>query len=151
MTGVRINQLGPVTELTREGTQIDNHVSSSGFMPFKAQSVWTHTTSSALTSSGGFDARPGPQVISGVNALTIVLPSPSLNPGALFGFRVASAQAHILTASADTAGTRTIVANDGVLSGSSCTLMGAVGANVLLYCDGAKFLMTAGSGSVTGA
>lgn len=152
MTGVRISDKGALTELAREGTQIDAHVSSSGFLPFRAQGVWAHTTSSALTGSGGYPARPGLQTISGANALTIDLPAASSVAGAMLAFRVTSNHQHVLSASAETGGTRSIVAKDGVLSGSALTFTaGAVNNSATLYCDGARFHLMAGSGSVTGS
>ena len=152
MTGVRLNESGAVTERSREGTQIDAHVSSSGFFPMKAQTVWAHTTSSALAVSGGFPARPGLATISASNTLTIVLPAASAHAGATFAFRLTSNHQHIVTASNETGGTRGIVAKDGVLSGSALTFTaGAVNNGATLFCDGARFHLTAGSGSVTGA
>lgn len=152
MTGVRINQLGAVTEGTREGTQIDAHVSSSGFMPFKAQSTWAHTTASVATAQGGFPARAGMSTISSSVAETISLPAASSNAGAIFAFRLTSNHQHVITASAETGGTRGIVAKDGVLSGSALTFTaGAVNNGATLLCDGARFHLIAGSGSITGA
>lgn len=152
MTGTRIYDKGAVAESTREGTQIDNHVSSSGFFPFKVESTWSHTTSSALAVSGGFPARPGVQTIFGTSANAISLPAASANAGAMFMFRLTSNHVHTLTASAETGGTRGIVAKDGVTSGSLFTFSaGAIGNAAGLWCDGSKYHLIAGSGSITGA
>jgi hypothetical protein len=151
MTGTRIYDKGAIAEASREGTQIDAHVSSSGFAPFKVQTAWTHNTSSALSADGGFAARPGVQTISGTVAHTVVFPAASDNVGAMFMFRLTSADAHVLTASNEAGGSRAIVAKDGVVSGSLFTFLGTVGAAAGFWCDGVRYHLVAGSGSITGA
>lgn len=148
MTGVRINELGPITELARDGTQIDNHASSSGFLPYKQVSVVAHTTS---TFNGGTQvglmAVAGLQTISGAVTHSIRMPTASLVPGSVFSFRNVSAQGHILTGSGEAP---FVGPSPGFAVGSQLTLGVPVGSSVVLYCDGLKYLVMAGSGSVTG-
>lgn len=150
MTGTRINEKGAIAESTRQGTQIDSHVSSSGFAPFKVQTTYTHTLSS--TASAGFDAVPGVNLVSGNFANVVRLPLAANSAGAMVMVRQTSNHLHVVTASRETGGSRPIVAKDGVLSGSAFTFSaGAVGNAAGFWCDGVRWHLTAGSGSVTGA
>lgn len=148
MTGTRINEKGAIAESTRQGTQIDSHVSSSGFMPFGVQTTYTHTLSS--TASAGFNAVPGVNLISGAFANVVRLPLAANSAGAMVVFRNASAHAHQVTASLETAGTRPVFQRDGVQSGSLVTFAAEVGRGATFVCDGLKWYLMAGSGSVTG-
>lgn len=143
MTGVRINELGPVTEVARDGTQIDNHASGSGYLPYKMTSMLVHTLS---TSGSGFYAVPGLQQISGAFAVTVQLPSASLHPGAMFAFQNTSAKAHVVTSSDGSS----IVYQRGVADvgvGSKLTLTATPTGSALLFCDGLKYNVLMASGS----
>lgn len=148
MTGVRINEKGSIAELVRDGTQIDNHASSSGFLPYKQVSVVAHTTS---TFNGGTQvgllAVAGLQTISGAVTHSIRMPTASLMPGSIWSFRNISAQGHILTGSGEAP---FVGPSPGFAVGSQLALGAVAGVSVTLYCDGFKYLVMAGSGSVTG-
>ena len=153
MTGVRINELGAIPELNRTGTQVDNNTGNSGFLPYKQVSVGAHVNSTHI--SGvlvGQMAIPGLQTISGAVGVShsIWLPTASLNAGSMFAFRTVSvAVAHILTGSGE-APISGLDQLGAIVNGSSLTLGSAVGSGVVLYCDGLKYRVMAGSGSVTG-
>lgn len=143
MAGVRINDTGALTELARTGTQIDNHVSGSGYLPYKMQSMVVHTLS---TTGSGFDAVPGLQQISGAFAVTVRLPSASLHPGAMFAFQNTSAKAHVVTSSDGSS----IVYQRGIADvgvGSRLTLVASTTGSALLFCDGLKYNVLMASGS----
>lgn len=143
MTGVRINEVGAIAELTREGTQIDNHASGSGYLPYKMQSLVVHTLSST---GSGMDATPGLQRISGAFAVTVRLPSASLHPGAMFAFQNVSAKAHVVTCSDGSS----IVYERNIIDvgvGSRLTLGASLTGSAVLFCDGQKFLVLQASGS----
>lgn len=150
MAGTRINEKGPVAEANRSGTQIDSHVSSSGFMPFPVQQTYTHVLSS--TGSGGFCAVPGVNIISGAFVNTVQMPALSVGAGAMFTFRAASNHQHVLTCSADAAGTLGFVGSDGVTSGSRFTMnQGTVGTAAVFIGDGRRWWFVTGhTGSVAG-
>lgn len=149
MAGTRIYDKGPIAESERVGTQIDSHASSSGFGPFKVQTIYTHINSS--TGSSGFNAIPGVNLVSGVFANVVRLPSAANSPGAMVMVRLTSNHVHQVTASYETAGSRPIVAKDGVLSGSLFSFSaGAVDNAAGFWCDGVKWHLSVGSGSITG-
>lgn len=144
MTGVRINETGPITELTRNGTQIDNHASGSGYMPYKMQSIVVHSLSSTASN---INATPGLQQISGAYAVTVRLPSASLHPGALFAFTNVSAKAHVVTSSDGSSIVFERNAVD-VGQGSRLTMAASLTGSAVMFCDGQKFLVLQASGSV---
>ncbi len=150
MAGTRINEKGPVAEMNREGTQIDSHPSSSGFMPFRVATSYTHTVST--TGSGGFRAVPGLNLISGAFANTVQMPPVAAGAGAMFIFRTLSAAQHVLTCSADVTGTLGFVGADGFTSGSRFVMsQGAVGSAAIFLGDGRRWWHVTGhSGSVAG-
>lgn len=150
MTGTRIYDKGAVAESTREGTQIDSHVSSSGFGPFKVQTSYTHTLSS--TASAGFVAVPGLNLISGAFVNTVQVPLMANSPGATYIFRATSNHAHVLTCSLDSVGTLGFVGTDGVASGSKFTMSQAtVGTTAIFMGDGRRLYHIGGhSGSISG-
>jgi len=144
MTGVRINELGPITELARVGVQIDTHASSSGYMPYKQTTVFPHTLS---TTGSGFLAVPGMQTVSGAFPVTIQLPTASLNPGAMFTFVNTSGKAHALTGSNEAP---FVGGLPGSYVGSKLTLSASVNGTVALLCDGTNYLVMVGSGTISG-
>lgn len=153
MAGVKINELGAIIEGSRTGTQVDNNTANSGFLPYKQVSVGAHVTSTHISGTlVGQMALPGLQTISGAVGVShsIWLPTASLNAGAMFAFRTVSvAVSHILTGSNEAAfsGLNQLGA---LVNGSSLTMESAVGTGVVLFCDGVKFRIMAGTGSITG-
>ena len=153
MAGVRINELGAIIEGTRTGTQVDNNAVNSDFLPYKQVSVGAHITSTMISGTlTGQMAIPGLQTISGAVGVShsITLPTASQHPGAMFAFRCLSvAVAHILTGSGE-APISGLDQLGAIVNGSSLTLGSAVGSGVVLFCDGLKYRVMAGSGSITG-
>jgi hypothetical protein len=149
MTGTRIGVQGPIAELNREGTAVEYHVSSSGFMPHQQGVIAAHITGSNSSSLKVF---PGVQTVSGNTAHTLQMPLVAGTAGAMFTVRSTSAHAHILTGSLETAGAQAFQnspATGLTLAGQAVTLAAAVGASVILYSDGAHFVIIGGSGSIT--
>jgi len=94
---------------------------------------------------------PGVYTIAG-STTAVVLPTAASFPGSTFVFRSASASAHFLTGSAETAGTAVFVGQAGATPagvGSKLTFAATSGTSVVLVSDGIRFCVTAGSGSVT--
>lgn len=149
MTGTRIYNAGAIAESTREGTQIDSHVSSSGFMPFKVQAINAHTLSST---GSGIVAVPGAQTISGAFAVTVQVPLVANGAGSILLFRSISHHAHVLTCSLDAAGTLGFVDHAGVVSGSKFTMNQATSGTVAIFMgDGTRYYHIGGhSGSISG-
>jgi len=98
------------------------------------------TAASTLTKGGVF-------TIEGSTALGVTLPLAADVPGSVFTLRAASAHAHFLTGSAETAGTRALT--DGTSRGSKLALAAAVGNSVTLISDGKNFCVLGNSGSIT--
>jgi len=149
MTGTRIGSTGPIAELAREGTAVDYHVSSSGFMPHKQSVVYTHVTGS---NSSSLLVYPGVQVVSGNTVHTLQMPLVASHPGAMFTVRTTSAHAHILTASLEAGGAtpfRNQPAAGAAVVGATLTMANSVGSSVVLLCDGTNFLVIGGSGSIS--
>jgi hypothetical protein len=149
MTGTRIGATGPIAELAREGTAVDYHVSSSGFMPFAQGVVYTHVTG---TNSSSLKVFPGVNVVSGNTVHTLQMPLVASHVGALFTVRTTSAHAHILTGSLEAGGTTVFMSQPSfgaAIVGATLTLASSVGSAVALLSDGAHFLLVAGSGSIT--
>ena len=149
MAGVRIGAAGPITEATREGSAVDYHVSSSGFMPHRQGVVFAHITGSNSSSLLAF---PGVQTVSGNTAHTIQMPLVASNAGAMFTFRTLSAHAHVLTGSGETGGStvfQNYLPTGSQIVGATLTMAAVVGASVVLYSDGAHFIVLGGSGSIT--
>jgi len=84
----------------------------------------------------------GMYTISGSSAATVSLPDPATVIFSEVGFKCASAQQHVLSGS-------TIVFAEGVASGNTLTFPAVVDASVVLKSDGARWLVTAASGSLT--
>lgn len=122
------------------GLQIDSSLSSSPTM-----TVNSLTAASTLTIGGVY-------TMSGVNAITTVMPLASSVPGSTFVFRNISAKAHTLTGSQETNGTLVFAGLAGATpanQGSNLALEATAGASVALISDGLKFLVMAASGTVT--
>lgn len=117
---------------------------------FEVESMPT-TVVSAQTSAGTI-VSPGVYTLSGSTALTWIMPLASSVPAGTFVFRTASAQAHILTGSQETSGTKVFAGMAGATpatEGSALTLPAVQGSSVALISDGSKFLVMAASGSCT--
>ena len=95
---------------------------------------------------------PGVYTIAGGSASDVQMPLAADSLGGVFVFRSTSAQAHFLTGSGETAGTKVFVLGDptaaNAKTGSKITLQGVVGASVALISDGVSFIVLPGSGSV---
>jgi len=109
------------------------------------------TTVSAKTAAETL-VSPGVYTVSGISALTMIMPQASSVPGGTFVFRTASAHAHILTGSQEANGTKVFAGQAGATpdaQGSRLTLSAVQGSSVALISDGASFLLMAASGSHT--
>jgi hypothetical protein len=109
----------------------------------------------AIAAAGTVTA-PGVYTIAGSSPTAVVMPAAATFPGATFIFRSLSAQAHYLTASAETVGTPGFTKNAGASNlvgtyavGSKLALPAVVGSSVTLVCDGLKFCVAATSGSIS--
>lgn len=136
---------GAVSTNNDVGVSIERSTSNYGFMPYKADSVPV---------IGGATLTPGDaglNVISGSSAKTVVMPSASLAPGAMFVFRSGGGVgfAHALTGSQEVAGTK--VFTDGITAGSKIVLSGAVDTSIVLMCDGVNYLVVGHSSGSAGA
>lgn len=93
----------------------------------------------------------GVYTVSGTGATQVVMPTAASVPGATFIVRSASAYAHWLTGSAETAGTQVFAGFVGATgvsgSGSKLALPAVVGSSVAVVSDGASYLLTAMSGT----
>ena len=95
---------------------------------------------------------PGVYTIAGGSPTVVVMPLASAHPGATYVFRSASAQAHVLTGSAESLGTPVFAGQPGATPagvGSKLTFAATSGVSVVLVSDGNRFCVTAGSGSIT--
>ena len=124
------------------GIVIEKDASNAGFAPFKVNTSGAYAAAATLTNG---DA--GVNTVAGGSATTLVMPLASSVQGAMFCFRATSAQAHALTCSQETNGTKAFT--DGTSNGSKLTLTNVVGSSVTLFCDGVNFLVIGKSGSVT--
>lgn len=143
MTGVRINSVGAVTDSSFDGTIVEAHASSSGFMPYKAQAVVTHTLDSTASL---INAIPGVNAVSGAFVVTVRLPAASTQQGAMFSFVNVSGKAHVVTASDGSSIVYQRQVSD-VGVGSKLTLAANTTGSALLFCDGQKFMVLMASGS----
>ena len=119
------------------------------FTSMPISSVQAIATSATVTS-------PGVYTVSGsAGVLSVVMPLASAVPGAQFVFRTLSADAHILTGSQETNGTKVFAGIPGssvagvAAQGSRLTLPGVLGSSVALVSDGKSFLVAGLSGSCT--
>jgi len=119
------------------------------FTSMPISSVQAIATSATVTS-------PGVYTVSGsAGVLSVVMPLASAVPGAQFVFRTLSADAHILTGSQETSGTKVFAGIPGssvagvAAQGSRLTLPGVLGSSVALVSDGKSFLVAGLSGSCT--
>jgi hypothetical protein len=122
------------------GVQIE---SSLRFSQLPTATVSAQTAAATLTA-------PGVYTLSGSTALTWVLPLAANVPGGVFVFRSASAQAHALTGSQETNGTKVFAGMAGATpanQGSKLALEAVQGSSVTLVSDGLSFLVMAASGS----
>ena len=111
------------------------------------EAVVAKTAAATLTAGGVY-------TISSSAALTITLPDPADVPGAPFTFRCASVHAHQITSPQVTADTETIhctagITHVGSTDGARLALENVVGSSVRMVSDGAKYLITAASGTLT--
>lgn len=133
---------GAVSTNNLSGMLVGKDASNRGMLPFPDDSVVTQSATGQLTL-----AHCGLNVVSGTSAVTLTMPLAATSAGALFTFRLGSADAHVLTASLETAGTKRFT--DGTSIGSKITFAAAAGNSVALMCDGVNFLVMGRSGSLT--
>ena len=118
-----------------------------------------YTTVKTQNTSSGSVVLPGVYTVSGgygVNAgnspIETIMPLASVVPGGVFTFRATSADAHYLTGSAESAGTKvfsSVFSSNNSGQGSKVALSAATGASVTVMSDGKNFLVLGGSGSLT--
>lgn len=94
---------------------------------------------------------PGAYTFSGSTAvpLTGTMPLAADVPGGIFVFRYASADTHVLTGSAEAAGTKVFKATNAAFAGSKIALAGDIGSSATLVSDGKSFIVFANTGSLT--
>ncbi len=135
--------VGVKVEKDGSGVVFENAATQSSSPKLNIQSITSATT---LTLGGVY-------TIAGGSAITVTMPLASSVPGSTFIFRSASAHAHILTGSQETAGTKVFAGMFGSTGvngqGSSLALNSTLGSSVALVSDGASFLLQALSGSCT--
>ena len=133
------------------GSGVSFNSDSISFSTLPTSAVQAVTTNATVSSAGVY-------TISGSTAggvLTVILPAASTVPGGTFVFRSTSADAHILTGSAESNGTKVFAGIPGssvagvAAQGSRLTLANILGSSVSLVCDGKSFLVTGLSGSCT--
>ena len=106
------------------------------FSPVQAQ-----TAAATITVPGVYSISA-----STAGALEMTLPLAASFPGGLFVFRAASADAHFVTASAETMGTDALT--NGVSKGSKLALAAVIGSSVTLLSDGVNYCVLGNSGSL---
>lgn len=148
----RINSAnGLVSTDGSTGVTVEKNASNRGFGPYPVDSVLSASTNNATLDVSNAGLTP---ISSSAGAITLVMPLASATAGAKFIFRTLSADAHILTGSAEAAGTRVFVDGQGTSAtaiGSRLTFPAVAGSTVILESDGAKYLIVAKSGSFTQA
>lgn len=133
------------------GSGVSFNSDSINFSSLPTSTVQAVTTSAAVTSAGVYTVSGS----TGSGVLTVVMPLASAVPGGTFVFRTTSADAHILTGSAESQGTRVFAGIPGssiagvAAQGSRLTLPNILGSSVSLVSDGKSFLVTGLSGSCT--
>lgn len=126
---------------TATGFAITQDPNNTGFGPY-ALTVKALATGSTLVAGNA-----GVLTIDGANVSQVVMPAVATCPGAMFVFRTVSNKAHFLTGSVTDAGVT--VFTDGTSQGSKLTLTNVIGSSVALVSDGAHYLVTSNSGSLT--
>jgi|GEM_PF-3390134 len=133
------------------GSGVTFNSDSITFSSMPKSDVQAVTTSSTVTAAGVYTISGS----TGTGILTVVMPLASAVPGAQFVFRTLSADAHILTGSQETAGTKVFAGIPGssvagvAAQGSRLTLPGVLGSSAAFVSDGKSFLVTGLSGSCT--
>ena len=125
------------------------------FSPLKTQNV----SSGSVALPGVYTVSGGYGVNAGNSYLETVMPVASRVPGGFFTFRSLSADAHILTGSAEVEGTKVFAGAPAQVAGAQITstsaqgsqlrLPAVLGSSVTLMSDGVNFLVVASSGSYT--
>lgn len=133
---------GIVNTNAEQGVVIEKDSSNAGFAPFKVNTTGAYAAAATLTNG---DA--GVVTVAGGSATTLVMPLASTAIGSIFCFRSTTAQAHALTCSQETTGTKAFT--DGTGAGSKLALPNVAGSSVTLLCDGVNFLVIGKSGSLT--
>ena len=147
--GTRVNSTtGVVSTNNAAGFSIAKSASSYGFMPFKVDDTTAVTATGALA-----DGDAGMFTVSGSAALTVTMPLASSCAGAVMMFKATSADAHVLTGSAEAGGVTVFC--DATTVGSRLTLKTTVAnESVALMSDGTHFVVLgsmSGSYTIAGA
>lgn len=137
-----INSKGVTVQDGTGGVVIELNGRNRGFLPFAQPGAIPLTASVDLANLGA-----GVFTMSGTAALTGTLPAAASSVGMMLTFRAASAHAHKLTSSAETAGTKVIC--NSTANGSALALPAVVGSSVSLLCDGVNWQIIGVSGSMT--
>lgn len=117
------------------GVQIKNNRNNKGFAPYQVDGVFDVTASMTLT-----PGRAGIITLTSGSAMTVVLPLAAGAIGASFLFRNSSAVAHVITASQEAVGSKTIVPMSGT-TGNRVTMPATTAASVELKSDGVNWLV----------
>ena len=136
----RVGPTGVITLKDAQGFSVKADTLNYGFGPYKVDAVTAITASTTIVPGNA-----GVVTLSGsATALTGTMPLASDCPGATFVVRNRNASlAHILTGSAEAAGTQ--VFSDGYTKGSKFGIAAGANGSVILMCDGANFLLVGGS------
>ncbi len=117
------------------------------------------TLNSKTLSKSTSITEPGYFILSssdGQTAITVTVQAPSVNPGAMFIFRNASEDAHVLTSSDTIAagvggfqGGYSDIGTANAASGDRLTFPATVGTSIAMISDGRQYLLLNGSGTLT--
>lgn len=145
-TRVDSNQ-GPVVSNNSAGFQVALDTNNRGYGPYSVDTVPAYTLAAVTLSAGN----AGVSTLSGsAGVITVVMPLASTCPGAEFILRSLSLDAHVLTASQETAGTKAFVTQLGAAArGSKITFGALVGNSTIIKSDGVNFHLISFSGSAS--
>jgi hypothetical protein len=124
-----------------------------GSLSVGGTAVATKTSAPVAVTSDSAITVPGVYTLSGSAVITVNMPAVAEGAGGLFIFRSTSVHAHVLTASAgDVGGVNVFAGFPGGVpdnNGWQLSLPAVEGSSVALIGDGARYLLTAVSGSST--
>lgn len=132
------------------GFDIKHDGGNEGFTPYKLDigRALVSGSSTTLPTVGGY------YTLSGDREDTFTMPTAASTAGSMFIIRTLSVHSHSLTASGESAGTKAFCMGGETTvttgtNGSALTLPKYVNASVVLFSDGASFVVVGGSGSIT--
>lgn len=145
--GIRVTNAAGEKQINgTTGTQLENDTLNKGFAPFPVYALQTLTASTTITT-----AHCGINAINGAGGLSMIMPLAANCPGAMFTFRNVSGHAHVITGSAETAGTRVFHDAASNTRGSKITLSSSVGPSVTIMSDGLQFVVIGSTSGSTSA